>query len=76
MWNHAAWKDIEMPSFKTNGRGRKKSNTLETTSGSTKGGLDLHNVDDSEDEETRESRPLALDASKKKSSASSREPPA
>ena len=55
MKNHAAWKDIEMPSFYNNRRRRKKSMNSETTSGSTKGGLNLLNVDDSVEEETRES---------------------
>ncbi|GJS18794.1 40S ribosomal protein S20-2 [Tanacetum coccineum] len=78
-WNilkgHQGWLEVEMPSFYQNTKGRKKSKTSETTSGSASGGFNLNNEADESEEETQEHRPIGRDRSKakKKSSASSRE---
>ncbi|GJT41334.1 retrovirus-related pol polyprotein from transposon TNT 1-94 [Tanacetum coccineum] len=76
-WNilkdHQAWLEVEMPSFYKNTKGRKKSKTSETTSGSTPGGFNLNDEADESEEETQEHRPMSRDRAKKKSSASSRE---
>ncbi|GKA28536.1 retrovirus-related pol polyprotein from transposon TNT 1-94 [Tanacetum coccineum] len=76
-WNilkdHKAWLKVEMNSFYKNTKGRKKSKTSETTSGSALGGFNLNNEADESEEETQEQRPMGRDQAKKKSSASSRE---
>nr|GEX15911.1 reverse transcriptase domain-containing protein [Tanacetum cinerariifolium] len=66
--------NIEMPSFYNNAKGRKKSKTSETTSGSASGGFNLNDEADELVEETQKVRPMGRDRSKakKKSSASSR----
>ncbi|GJX72308.1 ABC transporter G family member 7 isoform X2 [Tanacetum coccineum] len=71
---HQGWLEIEMPNFYKTTKGRKKSKTSETTSGSASGGFNLNDEAD-EYEEAREHRPLGRDAAKakKKSFASSRE---
>ncbi|GKA89648.1 hypothetical protein Tco_0811460 [Tanacetum coccineum] len=72
--DHQGWLDIEMPAFYNNAKGRKKSKTSETTSGSASGGFNLNNEADEAEEETQEVRPSGRDKSKakKKSAASSR----
>ncbi|GKC42904.1 retrovirus-related pol polyprotein from transposon TNT 1-94 [Tanacetum coccineum] len=78
-WNilkdHQGWLEVEMPCFYQNTKGRKKSKTSETTSGSASGGFSLSNEADEFEEETQEQRLMGRDRSKakKKSSASSRE---
>ncbi|GJV52368.1 RNA-directed DNA polymerase, eukaryota [Tanacetum coccineum] len=71
---HQGWLDIDMPSFYNNAKGRKKSKTFETTSGSASGGFNLNNEADEAEEETQEVRPPGHDQSKakNKSAASSR----
>ncbi|GKB84803.1 RNA-directed DNA polymerase, eukaryota [Tanacetum coccineum] len=73
--DHQGWLEIKMSAFYKNTKGRKKSKTSETTSGSASGGFNLNNEADEYEEEAREHRPMGRDASKakKKSSASSRE---
>ncbi|GJV41914.1 hypothetical protein Tco_1420354 [Tanacetum coccineum] len=68
------WLDVKMPSFYNNTKGRKKSKTSETTSGSASDGFNLNNEADESEEETQEQRPMGRDRSmaKKKSPASSR----
>ncbi|GJV92950.1 retrotransposon protein, putative, ty3-gypsy subclass [Tanacetum coccineum] len=72
--DHQGWLEIEMPAFYNNAKGRKKSKTSETTSGSASGGFNLNNEADEAEEETQEVRPPGRDKSKakKKSVASSR----
>ncbi|GJT16957.1 probable protein S-acyltransferase 17, partial [Tanacetum coccineum] len=72
--DHQGWLDIEMPSFYKNAKGRKKSKTFETTSGSASGGFNLNNEADEAEEETQEVRPPGRNQSKakKKSAASFR----
>ncbi|GJZ25277.1 hypothetical protein Tco_0562736 [Tanacetum coccineum] len=62
-----------MPSFYNNAKGRKKSNTSETTSGLASGGFNLNNETEEPVEETQEVRPLGRNQpkAKKKSAASS-----
>ncbi|GJU18684.1 hypothetical protein Tco_1146650 [Tanacetum coccineum] len=78
-WNllkdHQGWLEVKMPSFYDNKKGRKKSKTSETTSGSASGGFNLNNKADESEEETQEHRPMGRDRSnaKKKSLASSHE---
>ncbi|GKA23664.1 protein RCC2 [Tanacetum coccineum] len=64
-----------MPAFYKNIKGRKKSKTSETTSGSASGGFNLNNEADASEEEIQEKRVMGRDRAKtkKKSSASSRE---
>ncbi|GKC64290.1 RNA-directed DNA polymerase, eukaryota [Tanacetum coccineum] len=70
--DHQGWLDIEMPSFYKNAKGRKKSKTFETTSGSASGGFNLNNEADEAEEETQEVRPPGRNQSKaKKKSAAS-----
>ncbi|GKC86921.1 hypothetical protein Tco_1147570 [Tanacetum coccineum] len=63
-----------MPSFYNNAKGRKKSKTSKTTSGSASDGFNLNNEADEAEEESQEVRPPGRDQSKakKKSVASSR----
>ncbi|GKC14908.1 ABC transporter G family member 7 isoform X2 [Tanacetum coccineum] len=69
----ATWKEIEMPSFYKKTKGRKKSKTSETTSGSAQGSLNLNDEAVESEEETQEERSIGRDRAKKKSSASFRE---
>ncbi|GJV68418.1 protein RCC2 [Tanacetum coccineum] len=64
-----------MPAFYKNIKGRKKSKTSETTSGSASGGFNLNNEADESEKEIQEKRAMGRDRAKtkKKSSASSRE---
>ncbi|GJS38476.1 hypothetical protein Tco_0563519 [Tanacetum coccineum] len=61
-WNilkdHQGWLDIEMPSFYQNTKGRKKSKTSETTSGSASGGFNLNNEAGEFEEQAQEDRPM------------------
>ncbi|GJX49761.1 RNA-directed DNA polymerase, eukaryota [Tanacetum coccineum] len=72
---HQRWLDIEIPAFYKNTKGRKKSKTSETTSGSASDGFNLNNEANKYDEEAQEHRPIGRDRAKakKKSFASSRE---
>ncbi|GKB69477.1 ABC transporter G family member 7 isoform X2 [Tanacetum coccineum] len=69
----ATWKEIEMPSFYKKTKGRNKSKTSETTSGSAQGSLNLNDEAVESEEETQEERSIGRDRAKKKSSASFRE---
>ncbi|GKB22643.1 secoisolariciresinol dehydrogenase-like protein, partial [Tanacetum coccineum] len=75
MKDHQGWIDIKMLSFYKNTKGRKKSKTSETTSGSASGGFNLNNEAGEFEEQAQEDRPMGRDRSKakKKSPASSRE---
>nr|GEV47086.1 hypothetical protein [Tanacetum cinerariifolium] len=66
--DHPCWKDVEMPYFYQT-RGRKKSKTSETTSGSASGGLNLNGEADEAVEETQEFRPMGCDRAKAKKKA-------
>ncbi|GJV87880.1 gag-pol polyprotein [Tanacetum coccineum] len=70
---HQRWLDIEIPAFYKNTKGRKKSKTSKTTSGSASGGFNLNNEAGEYEEEAQEHRPMGHDRAKakKKSFASS-----
>ncbi|GJW43441.1 translocator protein [Tanacetum coccineum] len=72
--DHQGWLGIETPTFYKNTKGRKKSKTSETTSGSASGGFNLNNEVDESEEEIQEKRAMGRDRTKakKKSSASTR----
>ncbi|GJZ69336.1 RNA-directed DNA polymerase, eukaryota [Tanacetum coccineum] len=71
--DHKGWLEIEMPAFYNITRGRKKSKTSETTSGSAYGGFNLNNEADESEEDIQEKRAMGRDQAnaKKKSCASS-----
>ncbi|GJS72828.1 retrotransposon protein, putative, ty3-gypsy subclass [Tanacetum coccineum] len=71
--DHPGWKNVEMPNFYQS-RGRKKSKTSKTTSGSVSGGLKLNEEADEDVEESQEFRPMGCDRAnaKKKAVGSSR----
>ncbi|GKC76962.1 ABC transporter G family member 7 isoform X2 [Tanacetum coccineum] len=73
--DHQGWLGIETHVFYKNTKGRKKSKTSETTSGSASGAFNLNNEADEPEEEIQEKRAMGRDRAKakKKSPASIRE---
>nr|GEW37391.1 hypothetical protein [Tanacetum cinerariifolium] len=68
--DHAAWKEVEIPSFYMK-KGYKKSKTSKTTSGLVQGGFNLNDEASGPEEEIREERSIGRDRVKKKASSSS-----